>query len=117
LTGLEPASRVRWGMITPAATASKLGSAEVQLQQSRAKLQLRILAPAGSTWRSINTAKPPHVWDSPNPGTQMLAFDAVAPDSGKLTLVVVATPGSCQHPAKTEKLMQSLQQWRRKANH
>ena len=94
LTGLKPGSRVRWGMITPG-SPGELGAATLELRQSQARLGLAILSPPGVGWQQIDTARRRREWDSPNPGTRMVAFEAVAPDSGELTLAVLATPGSC----------------------
>jgi hypothetical protein len=41
----------------------------------------------------------------------MIAFEAVAPDSGKLTLAVIATPGSCTSPMTEALKLQPLQEW------
>lgn len=94
LTGLTSGSRIRWGMITPGAPGS-LGSPSIELHQKDARLKLTILSPSASTWHTIDTAKPRNEWDSSNRGTCMVSFEAVAPDSGELTLTVLATPGTC----------------------
>lgn len=94
LTGLAPGSRVRWGMITRAEVAAK-ADATLQLQQQAQRLTLTIVEPLGATWTTINTEEPRHEWDSANPGTTMVAFEVTSPTDGKLRLVVVATPGSC----------------------
>jgi hypothetical protein len=106
LTGLKPGSRVRWGMITPGSPGA-VGRPSVDLRQGEASLTLSVLSPAGSTWQSIDTAKPRNEWDSPNRGTQMLAFEAVAPESGELTLAVLATPGTCTESMKDGLLVPS----------
>jgi len=93
LTGLKAGSRVRWGMITTG-TPGKLDAPVVELRQGDARLSLRIVAPTGSGWKTIDTAAPRHEWDSPNPGTRMVAFEATAPEDGNLALSVLATPGS-----------------------
>jgi hypothetical protein len=94
LTGLTAGSRVRWGIVTPGAP-ERLGAASAILRHDDAELTLTILAPQATTWKAIETAEPRNVWDSPNPGTRMLAFEATAPVTGTLTLAVLATPGSC----------------------
>lgn len=93
LTGLKFGAVVRWGMLTPARPGRTGGNA-LDLRQGEARAKLRIHEPAAATWTLINTAKPPHEWDSPNPGTVMAAFTATAPASGVLTLTVVFSPGS-----------------------
>lgn len=111
LTDLKPGSRVRWGMLTPGKPA-KLGRQEVELRQQDKRLTLKLLTPQKLEWRAIETAKPPHEWDSPNPGTRMVAFEAVAPESGKLTLAVLATPGSCKASiADAPPKLQPLKEW------
>jgi hypothetical protein len=93
LTGLEPGVSVRWGMVTPG-KPSEPGQRSLELKQGDASLALRILAPAEPTWDLIDTATPQNEWDSPNHGTVMAGFHAVAPESGVLDLTVVLTPGS-----------------------
>ncbi|MBN1488795.1 MAG: heparinase II/III family protein [Phycisphaerae bacterium] len=93
LTGLKPGASVRWGMVTPG-TPSKAGQQSLVLRQGDASLTMRILLPAKSAWALFDTAKPKNEWDSPNAGTVMAGFCAVAPDSGVLDLAVVLTPGS-----------------------
>jgi hypothetical protein len=82
-------------MITPGTPAAS-GATSIDLAQGKARLALRILAPPAVAWQVVDTATPRHEWDSPNPGTCMVAFEAVAPASGELTLAVLATPGSCE---------------------
>ncbi|MCA9159251.1 MAG: hypothetical protein KDA72_13045, partial [Planctomycetales bacterium] len=93
LTGLTPGSHVRWGMITRAEVGAG-ADATLRLQLQAQRLTLTIAEPLGATWATVNTEKPRHEWDSANPGTTMVAFEVVAPEDGKLRLVVVATPGS-----------------------
>jgi hypothetical protein len=72
------------------------GRTSLELRQGDASLTLRILSPAEPTWDLIDTATPKNEWDSPNRGTVMAGFHAVAPESGVLDLTVVLTPGSRQ---------------------
>ena len=108
LTGLKPGSVVRWGMITPG-TPSATGERALELSQGKARLTTTILSPKDVTWTTIDTAKPRREWDSPNRGTRMIAFEAVAPASGDLTLVVFAQPGG--EPEKSTPKITTLQQW------
>ncbi len=110
LTGLEPGSRVRWGMITPG-TPTEAGEAGIDLEQGDARLRLAILVPQAAAWQIIDTATPPNEWDSPNPGTSMVAFEAIAPESGELTLAVLATPGSCEAAQKETWQIEDLERW------
>lgn len=99
LTGLKPGTRVRWGMVTPGAP-EVAGARVMQLRQGEASLGLRILLPEEPVWALCDTAAPKNEWDSPNPGTVMAGFEAVAPTSGVLDLAVVLTPGSRQPAAE-----------------
>ena len=111
LTGLRPGSRVRWAMITPG-TPEKLGKQGLTLRQKEERLNLTILSPKTKGWKEVETEKPPHEWDSPNPGTRMVAFEAVAPASGKLTITVAATPGSCADPVASSDPILPLASWK-----
>jgi len=112
LTGLKPKSRVRWGMITPG-SAENVDQPVIDLRQGEAKLTLSILSPPGTTWQTIDTAKPRNEWDSPNRGTRMVAFEAVAPQSGELTIAVLATPGSSTESAGPNLQLRPLESWGR----
>lgn len=97
LQGLKPGTRVRWGMLT-LGEAGKEGGRSLELTQGNASLSLLRISPTGDVqgWRVIDSETPRNEWDSPNPGTAMVAFEALAPDSGELTLCVWITPGSCR---------------------
>ncbi|PAY16296.1 heparinase [Rhodopirellula sp. SM50] len=110
LDGLTPGSRVRWGMITPSGVESQTG-ATLQLTQHDRRLKLTIVEPRGATWSIVNTEQPRHEWDSPNPGTQMVAYEVEAPATGELRLVVVATPGSCDSPSSGRFTPVPLSDW------
>jgi len=111
LTGLKPGSRVRWGMITPG-SPDVLEGASVELHQQDARLTLTILSPREAAWQTIDTAKPRNEWDSPNRGTRMVAFEVIAPESGELTLAVLATPGTGVEAAKRKIQLQPLTDWK-----
>jgi len=108
LTGLEPGSRVRWGMITPG-TPSETGRSDIKLSRGDARLTMTILAPESITWTTVDTATPRNEWDSPNRGTRMIAFEAVAPASGELVLAVLAQPG--EEPTKRPVELVPLEKW------
>lgn len=110
LTGLKPGSRVRWGMITPG-EPDKLGRSALNLRQGSESLRLMVAAPQKVVWKKIETERPPNDWDSPNPGTRMVAFEAIAPEDGKLTIVVAATPGSCSHATASKSPIIPLERW------
>jgi hypothetical protein len=92
LSDLRPGARVRWGMITRARTRDATG-AGLTLVEGKGQLRLELLSPADTRWQVIGTGMPRHEWDSPNPGTRMIAFEAVAPESGELRLAALLTPG------------------------
>ena len=110
LTGLKPGSRVRWGMITPG-EPTRAGAAAIELRQGDAGLTLTIVAPREAVWRTIDTARPRNDWDSPNRGTSMIAFEAAAPDSGELTLAVVAEPGAQENASRSSFQIVPLENW------
>jgi hypothetical protein len=112
LTGLRPGTRVRWGIITPG-EPDELEQRAVTLRQNRERLTLTLVAPSGNQWKEIDTARPRNEWDSPNPGTRMITFEALAPASGEVTLVVVATPGTCRTPVANSRPIVPLTEWSR----
>ena len=112
LAGLKPGATVRWGMITPGRIDAE-DAASITLRQDDATLTLKILSPSDVTWREIDTATPRHEWDSPNRGTRMVAFDSVVPPSGELTIVVLATPGSCTDSVADDLQIRPLANWER----
>lgn len=103
LAGLTPGSLVRWGMITAATPGPGPGQI-MELRSGDSRLTLTLLEPAAAKWQVIDTEAPRRPWDSPNPGTAMLAVEVPAPGSGALVIRVLATPGSC-----TESVGESLQ--------
>jgi hypothetical protein len=111
LTGLHPGARVRWGMITTG-EPDKLGGSVVRLRQASKELVFSIVSPGSEHWKQIETAKPPNEWDSPNPGTRMMVFEAAATDSGTLTLAVLATPGNCKESVARAISLNPLETWR-----
>jgi hypothetical protein len=111
ISGLKPGSCVRWGMITPA-TAGRLDGRWLRLQKEDASMSLAIYSmDRTSDWKTIDTAKPRNEWDSANPGTRMVAFEAIAPPSGKLTIAVLFTPGTCKNSASDTLTIRPLETW------
>ena len=110
LTGLKPGSQVRWGMITPGEPGVS-GKTMIELREGDAELTLSILTPGASAWTVVDTETPRQEWDSRNRGTCMAACEFTAPDSGRLTIVVLATPGSCEKSVKPEFVLRDLQDW------
>jgi hypothetical protein len=109
LDGLRPGAAVRWGMITRGAP-SEPGGASLTLHEDDESLTLGLLSPSSSRWRLVNTETPHNEWDSPNPGTRMVAFEAGAPESGEVRLAVLLVPGRAakdQGPVE----LRPLQSW------
>ena len=110
LSGLEPGRTVRWGMITRGRTSEATGTA-LTLRDGDKRLRMELLSPGDSHWQVIGTGSPRHEWDSPNPGTRKVAFEAIAPQSGRLTLAVLATPGTCSRSVRGELELRGLERW------
>jgi hypothetical protein len=97
LKGLKPGARVRWAMVTKA-TPDAQRTGNLLLREAGKKLRLSPLHNPATVWQTYETAKPPNTWDTPNKGTVMVGFEAVAPASGELTFAVLFTPGSALRP-------------------
>ena len=110
LTGLKPRAEVRWGMIT-SGSPDGAGSKKLRLRHGDARLKLEVLQPESTAWELVDTAKPRNPWDSPNKGTQMVAFQTPAPASGTLTLVVLATPSGHEQPGIKGFVSRQLSEW------
>ena len=111
LTGLKPGSGVRWGMITPG-TPGRPDGRRLRLQKEDASMSLAIYSKDKTPdWQIIDTARPRNEWDSANPGTRMVAFEAIAPPSGKLTIAVLFTPGTCKSSAAHTLRIRPLETW------
>ena len=111
LSGLKQGSRVRWGMVTPG-TPDKPDGPQIRLQQEDAFMSMIIVAPGKTAgWQIIDSSKPRNEWDSPNRGTRTVAFEAIAPASGRLILIVLCTPGSCQNSVAGALTIRPLEKW------
>jgi hypothetical protein len=111
LTGLKRGSRVRWAMITPA-TPGKPDGSQIKLRKEDASMSLNIRSAGKSpSWRIIDTSKPQNEWDSANKGTRTIAFETTAPASGKLTIAVLLTPGSCRNSVAETLSIRPLDSW------
>ena len=111
LSGLKQGSRVRWGMVTPG-TPDKPDGPRIRLQQEDASMSMIIVAPGKTAgWQIIDSSKPRNEWDSPNRGTRTVAFEAIAPASGRLILIVLCTPGSCQNSVAGALTIRPLEKW------
>lgn len=96
LLGGTPGATVRWAFLTRGVPEDEsLAGLAVFLRDGEERLLVTRLAPTqGVSWQVFHSAEPPNEWDSPNPNTRMLGFEAVFPASGELNLGVVFTPGS-----------------------
>lgn len=92
LSGLRPGAEVRWGMVTRA-KADKAGQPDIILSETNKTLVLSIHGLDGPKWEVIDISDALNPWDSPNHGTSMVAFTAIAPQSGELDITVVIRPG------------------------
>jgi len=92
LTGLRPGADLRWAMVTKAEIGSTGGST-VTLSERGESLVMAIHGGEAAVWREIDIASPPNEWDSPNVDTSMVAFSAIAPESGALDFTVLIRPG------------------------
>ncbi len=108
----KPGSRIRWGMITRS-TPKKSGAGELLLRERNRKLTLRLLTMPEASWQVIDISKPQNEWDSPNRGTSIVAFETTIPESGSITLAVLATPGSCRKSGKGTELVVPLDSWKK----
>ena len=90
---------VRWNMVTPA-TVKVVGPGTAQLTRDGKVLTLRVIEPAGvmiKTWSTV----PTHSYDSPNPGSSMIGFEAPLAAGAQrfLTVLLVPTGGGTRVPA------------------
>lgn len=92
ITALREGQRVRWGMVTPAEVRGIEGDRLV-LGHAGKTLTLVQTGDVRGEWREIDTASARSEWDSPNPGTRMVAFE-VRTTGRPQTLSVLAVPGS-----------------------
>ena len=92
---------VRWSMLTPAAV-SITGADRAELTQYGKKLMLVVDATMPVDMRTWVTDPPPHDYDSPNPGTVVVGFEARLPAGGKGSFNVFLIPeGVKVKPVKT----------------
>ncbi|UCF36073.1 MAG: heparinase II/III family protein [Acidobacteriota bacterium] len=109
IAGLQPGDRVRWGMITPARVETS-DESTIELRQDGKRLRLKILAPGDTRWQIIDTEQPRQEWDSPNPGTRMVAFETSAPENGSLSFAVLVIPCSTE-ASISEVKVRKLDDW------
>lgn len=111
LEGLKPGSIVRWGMVTKANTSTEeMGT--IHLTQNGKSLTVKNSSPSkDSKWEITDLSQPQNEWDSPNKGASMVTWKEKAPESGKLNITMVLTPGSAKQSSNTTWINKSLDQW------
>lgn len=109
LVGLRKGGLVRWGMITPGSVKA-FSDSKIELRQDGKTLTLMILSPSSAKWTIINTDLPQHEWDSPNPGTRMIAIEEPAPESGEMLFAVLIVPCASEPPPVGFKI-RPLEDW------
>jgi len=82
---------VRWSMLTPAAVRIA-GADRAELTLHGKKLTLMVDATVPVEMRTWVTDPPPHDYDSPNPGTVVVGFEARLPAGGKGSFTVLLVP-------------------------
>ena len=87
---LDRPATIRWNMVTPA-TVKITGRNSAELTKDGKTLFLRVREPARITMKTWTTV-PTHDYDSPNPGTSMVGFEAVLPANSKRTVTVLLVP-------------------------
>ncbi|QJW90915.1 DUF4962 domain-containing protein [Spirosoma taeanense] len=90
---LETAAKnatVRWTMLT-GATVNLTGRNRAELTKDGKKLILQVQEPADVTLKTWPT-DPPHDYDAPNPGTQLVGFEVTMPANTKGNLTVMLIP-------------------------
>jgi hypothetical protein len=108
--GLQPGSRVRWGMITRG-QPNEIASHRVLLRQEEQTLTLSFLGESDDSWQTIDISNPENDLDSPNPGLRIIALKIIVPATGNLTITVRATPGSCSTPSSISPQAVPLLDW------
>lgn len=87
---LDRPATIRWNMVTPA-TVKITGRNSAELTKDGKTLLLRVHEPARIAMKTWTTV-PTHDYDSPNPGTSMVGFEAVLPAHSKRAVTVLLVP-------------------------
>jgi hypothetical protein len=86
LEGLQPGDEVRWVMVTEAQV--HIDGRDAVLELDDRQLRLRVLSPADARLEVIPADPPDNGYDEPNPNTRIVRVKAVAPESGRVEIVV-----------------------------
>lgn len=106
-TALGKPTTVRWAMVTRA-DAHVDGAGRATLKQEGKTLHLRVLEPAGMTWRIYPTDPPPAPTDARNEGTRLIGFEVLVPAGTEQRLVVQLEPATA---AASDLPVQPLAAW------
>ncbi|WP_158279755.1 heparinase II/III domain-containing protein [Coraliomargarita sinensis] len=90
LQGLEPGAKVRWTMATRADVA--IDGAQATLRQDGKRMQVTLDSQSDGRLKVIPADPPDDGFNAANPGTSLLIVDALAPDSGAVTIEVQFKP-------------------------
>ena len=93
LAGGARASKVRWGMVTPA-TLKPDGPNRAWLEKDGKRLRLEVLSPANVTIESWPADPPPKDYDARNPGISIVGFKVAIEPGQKLALKVSLQPAT-----------------------
>jgi len=91
LQGLEPGANVRWTMATRADV--NISGRKALLQQDGESINITLAGSSDGQLRVIPADPPDDGFNTANPGSYLLLVDAVAPDSGAVTIKVHFRPG------------------------
>ncbi|CAN5373253.1 hypothetical protein BH10PLA1_BH10PLA1_04370 [soil metagenome] len=80
---------VRWAVLTRANV--KIGDASAELTSNGRHLTMRLVSPAGTTFKVVST-DPPHDYDAPNPNSRLVTFETAISAGESKTLVVDFVP-------------------------
>jgi hypothetical protein len=81
---------IRWSLLTNA-SVSLTGTNSAELTKNGKKLTIKVAEPVNVKMKTWSTA-PAHDYDSPNPGTIVVGFEAVLPANSKSVLQVFLLP-------------------------
>ncbi len=110
LSGLRAGADVRWALVTGADIMISDDGRNARLKQDDRSLQVALLSPGPFRFKSIPADPPDDDFNAPNPNRRLLVLHATAPDSGRLEISVLLTPGSIRDAAPAPHI-QPLADW------
>ncbi|MDR2232861.1 MAG: heparinase II/III family protein [Tannerella sp.] len=90
LETLDAETTVRWTLLT-SADATITGRNVIELKKDGKRLKIEVVEPVGITIKTWPTTSP-NTYDTPNPGTTLVGFEATIPAHTKITLLVKLIP-------------------------